>query len=80
MINSYNNKIEKIKAMIFFFFCIYKMYLISAEGCRNAGVCIFKIRKTNEIWPSMKDSGKGLGVKNISDLVLKEIYGIYEKK
>ena len=56
------------------------MYLISDEGCRNAGVCIFKIRKTNEIWPSMKDSGKGLGVKNISDLVLKEIYGIYEKK
>ena len=28
----------------------------------------------------MKDSGEGLGVKNISDLVLKEIYGIYEKK
>ena len=28
----------------------------------------------------MKDIGDGLGVKNISDLVLKEIYGIYEKK
>ena len=28
----------------------------------------------------MKDVGNGLGVKNISDLVLKEIYGIYEKK
>ena len=56
------------------------MYLISAEGCRNAGVCIFKIRKTNEIWPSMKDSGKGLGIKNISDLVLKERYGIYGKR
>ena len=28
----------------------------------------------------MKDVGDGLGVKNISDLVLKEIYGIYEKK
>ena len=28
----------------------------------------------------MKDSGEGLGVKNISDLVLKEIYGIYGKK
>ena len=27
----------------------------------------------------MKDCGNGLGVKNISDLVLKEIYGIYEK-
>ena len=28
----------------------------------------------------MKDSGEGLGVKNVSDLVLKEIYGIYGKK
>ena len=28
----------------------------------------------------MKDVGDGLGVKNISDLVLKEIYGIYKKK
>ena len=28
----------------------------------------------------MKDSGEGLGIKNISDLVLKEIYGIYGKK
>ena len=32
------------------------------------------------MWPSMKDSGKGLGVKNISDFVLREIYGIYGKK
>ena len=28
----------------------------------------------------MKDSGSGMGVKNISDLVLKEIYGICETK
>ena len=28
----------------------------------------------------MKDVGDGLGVKNISDLVLKEIQGHYEKK
>ena len=28
----------------------------------------------------MKDIGNGLGVKNISDLVLKEIQGHYEKK
>ena len=28
----------------------------------------------------MKDLGDGLGVKNISDLVLKEISGVYEKK
>ena len=56
------------------------MYLISAEGCKNATVYLLKIRKTGEIWVSMKNIGDGLGVKNISDLVLKEIYGIYEKK
>ena len=56
------------------------MYLISAKGYTNAGVHFLKIRKTDEIWVSMKDCGSGLGVKNISDLVLKEIYGIYEKK
>ena len=28
----------------------------------------------------MKDAGSSMGVKNIYDLVLKEIYGIYEKK
>ena len=28
----------------------------------------------------MKDVGDRLGVKNKSDLVLKEIYGIYKKK
>ena len=56
------------------------MYLISAEGYKNADVHCLKIRKTDEIWVSMKDSGNGLGVKNISDLVLKEIYGICGKK
>ena len=56
------------------------MYLISTEGYKNAGVHTLKIRKTDEIWSSMKDIGSGLGVKIIPDLVLKEIYGIYEKK
>ena len=56
------------------------MYLISVEGYENAGVHFLKIKKTDEIWASMKDSGKGLGIKNISDLVLKERYGIYGKR
>ena len=43
------------------------MYLTSAEGYTNAGVHFLKIKKTGEIWPSMKDIGSGLGVKNISD-------------
>ena len=56
------------------------MNLISAEGYKNAGVHCLKIRKTDELWVGMKDVGVGLGVKSISDLVLKEICGIYEKK
>ena len=56
------------------------MYLISVEGYTNASFNILKIRKTGESWVSMKDIGDGLGVKNISDLVLKETHGIYGKK
>ena len=52
------------------------MYLISAEGYRNAGVHFLKTRKTYEIWVSMKDSGSSMGVKNISDIILKQKYGI----
>ena len=56
------------------------MYLISAEGYKNANVAFLTIKTTNEIWVSMKDIGSGIGVKNMSDLVLKEIYGICETK
>ena len=56
------------------------MYLISAEGYKNANVEFLTIKTTSEIWVNMKDVGSGMGVKNISDLVLKEIYGICETK
>ena len=54
------------------------MYLISAKGYKNAYVHILIIKKTGKIWLSMKDSGSDVNVKNISDLVSKEIYGNYE--
>ena len=57
-----------------------KYQLISSEGYKNAGVFCIKIRETDELWVSMKDVGDSLGIKNISDLVLKEIYGICGKK
>ena len=59
---------------------MYKMYLISAEGYKNAKVDFLTITTTSEIWVIMKDVGRGMGVKNISDLVLKEIYSICETK
>ena len=49
------------------------MYLISAEGYKNAGVHFLRVRKTGEVWPSMKDLHNGLGIENMSDLILKEI-------
>ena len=60
--------------------CIYKIYIISVEGYKNANVYILIIKKTGKIWPSMKDIGRGMGVKNISDLVLKEKHGVCETK
>ena len=55
------------------------MYLIPAEGYKVAGVQILIIKK-GEIWASMKDVHAGLGLENMSDPVLKQIYGIYKTK
>ena len=54
------------------------MSLISAKVYENAKVPTIQVK--DDLWVSMKDVGNDLGVKNISDLVLKEIYGTYEKK
>ena len=56
------------------------MHLTSAEGYQDANIAFLTIKTINEIWVSMKDIGSGIGVKNISDLVLKEIHGICETK
>ena len=56
------------------------MYLISAEGYKNANVGFLTIKKTGGIWVNMKDVGSGIGVKSIYDLVSKEICGICETK
>ena len=56
-------KHSKIKKKFIFFLCIYKMYLISAEGYKNANVEFLTIKTTSEIWVSMKDVGSGIGVK-----------------
>ena len=53
--------------------------LISIEGYENANVVCLK-NKNGDLWVIIKDIKDGLGVKNISDLVLKEIYGAYGKK
>ena len=64
----------------FFFLCMYKMYLILAEGYKNAKVDAKIVRKTGEILASTKDVRSGMGVKNISDLVLKELRCVFKTK
>ena len=59
---------------------MYKMYLILVEGYKNAKGEFLTIKTTSEILINMKDVGSGIGVKNISDLVLKEIHGICKTK
>ena len=54
------------------------MDLISAKAYENAKVHTIQVKKN--LWISLKDVGNGLGVKNISELVLKETYGKYQKK
>ena len=56
------------------------MYIISADGYKNANVIFLTIKKISEIQVNMEDVESGMVVKNISDLVLKEIYGICETK
>ena len=55
------------------------MYLISAEGYENASIKTVP-EKNGHIWVKMKDVQNGLGVTNMSDLILKELYGIYKTK
>ena len=55
------------------------MDLISIEGYENAKVKCLK-NKNGDLWVIMKYVKDGLGVKNMSDLLLKEIYGAYGKK
>ena len=54
------------------------MSLISVERYENAKVHTIEVKK--DLWVSVKAVKNGLGVKNMSDLALKEIYGRYEKK
>ena len=49
------------------------MYLLSAKGYETAGVCLLIEGEAGIISMSMKNVKDGLGVQNISDLVLGEI-------
>ena len=50
------------------------------KDIKDADVDFLRVKKTSENWAKMKDVQDGLGVQSISDLVLKDIYGIYKTK
>ena len=53
-------RIERI--FVLFCFCMCKMNLTSADRYKNADVNFSIIRKTAQIWLSMKNVHNGLGV------------------
>ena len=56
------------------------MYLTSAEGYKNTKVDAKIARETGKTRVNMKNVERGMGVKNMSDLVLKGIHGRLEIK
>ena len=57
------------------------MAFITAEAYKNAGVCAIKDNETNDyFWVKMKDIENGLDLKNVSDILTKQMQGIFETK
>ena len=55
------------------------MDIISIKGYENAKFVSLK-NKNGDLWVIMKDFKEGLEIKNMSDLILKEICGAHGKK
>ena len=62
------------------FICTYKRYLIWSDGYANAGVLFKRVQSTGKSWASMYDAGSSMAIKNIFDLVLREIHEILKTK
>ena len=56
------------------------MVIITVETYKNPKVHTIIVKNKELFWVKMSDVQNGLGIKNISDLVRKEIQDIYETK
>ena len=63
-----------------FLFFMYKMVVIAVQNYTDANVHTIAVGNRELCWVKMIDVQNGLGIKNISDLVRKNIQGIYETK
>ena len=68
-------KIQRFTKKFFF-----KMVVIAIENCTNAKVHTIKVGNRELFWVKMIDVQNGLGIKNTSDLVRKEMHSIFETK
>ena len=71
-----NAKKSKWYLFIFFFLCMHKMVDISVETWNKAEVSVIKLLK----WICISDIAKRWSVKNIYDLIDKEIKGKYKAR
>ena len=58
----------------------YKIVVITVEKYSNAGVHTITVKNKKSFWIKMIDVQIELGLKNMPDLVKKEICGIFETK
>ena len=72
-------EIHQIKFKLFCF-NVCKMFKTSAETYADAKVHTIAMGNRRLFWVRINDVQDGLGIKNISDLVRKEIHGIFETK
>ena len=72
-------EMQRLKKYIFLF-CVYKMVVITVQNYTDAKVHTITVGNRELFWVKMIDVQKGLGMKNISDLVRKGIQGIYGTK
>ena len=56
------------------------MIVVTVQKYNNAEVHTITVGNRELFWVRMIDEQKGLGIKNISDLVRKKICGIFETK
>ena len=63
-----------------FFLCMYKMVDISVEKYTNAKVRTIRVSNKKLFWVRVHDVQEGIGAKNMSDLMRKEIRGIFRTK
>ena len=73
-------EMHRFKNMYIFLLCVCKMVVFTVQNYTDAEVHAITVGNRELFWVKMIDVQKGLRIRNISELVRKEIQGIYETK